>query len=74
MMKRYLGASVVYFGEKHACYMMRSRLAWFVKGLPHARHFRESIKHISTETGSPGVDRAVSGIVGSINQNRDIKV
>ena len=50
MMKRYLGASVVYFGEEHACYMMRSRLAWFVKGLPHARHFRESIKHISTET------------------------
>jgi nifR3 family TIM-barrel protein len=49
MMKRYLGASVVYFGEKHACYMMRSRLAWFVKGLPHAKYFRESIKHISTE-------------------------
>jgi tRNA-dihydrouridine synthase B len=49
MMTRYLGASVVYFGEEHACYMMRSRLAWFVKGLPHARHFRESIKHISTE-------------------------
>jgi tRNA-dihydrouridine synthase B len=49
MMTRYLGVSVVYFGEEHACYMMRSRLAWFVKGLPHARHFRESIKHISTE-------------------------
>ena len=49
MMKRYLGASVVYFGEEQACYMMRSRLAWFVKGLPHARHFRESIKRISTE-------------------------
>ncbi len=49
MMKHYLGVSVVYFGEEHACYMMRSRLAWFVKGLPRARHFRESIKHISTE-------------------------
>lgn len=49
MMKRYLRVSVVYFGEEHACYMMRSRLAWFVKGLPHAKHFRESIKHISTE-------------------------
>ena len=49
MMKRYLGASVVYFGEEHACYMMRSRLAWFVKGLPHVKQFRESIKHISTE-------------------------
>ncbi|MBW2513751.1 MAG: tRNA dihydrouridine synthase DusB [Deltaproteobacteria bacterium] len=50
MMTRYLGASVAYFGEKPACYMMRSRLAWFVKGLPHAKHFREAIKHISTET------------------------
>jgi len=49
MMTRYLAASVAYFREEHACYMMRSRLAWFVKGLPHARHFRESIKHISTE-------------------------
>jgi len=49
MMTRYLGTSVIYFGEEHACYMMRSRLAWFVKGMPHARHFRESIKHISTE-------------------------
>lgn len=50
MMKRYLGASVAYFGEKNACYMMRSRLAWFAKGLPHAKHFREAIKHISTQT------------------------
>ena len=49
MMKRYLRASVVYFGEEHACYMMRSRLAWFVKGLPHAKYFRESIKYLSTE-------------------------
>ncbi len=50
MMKRYLRASVAYLGEVHACYMMRSRLAWFVKGMRHAKHFRESIKHISSET------------------------
>ncbi len=49
MMKRYLRASVAYLGEEHACYMMRSRLAWFVKGMPHAKYFRESIKHISSE-------------------------
>jgi len=49
IMKRYLRASVAYLGEVHACYMMRSRLAWFVKGLPHAKNFRESIKQISTE-------------------------
>lgn len=48
-MLRYLRSSVKYFGEKHACYMMRSRLGWFVKGLQNSSHFREAIKKISTE-------------------------
>jgi tRNA-dihydrouridine synthase B len=47
---RYLEASIAYYGETHACYMMRSRLGWFVKGLPHAGRFRESIKRISSES------------------------
>ncbi len=55
IMKRYLGASVRYFGEKHACYMMRSRLGWFSKGLPHSSKFRESIKQISTENEATGL-------------------
>ncbi len=50
VMHRFLDASVRYFGETHACYMMRSRLGWFVKGLPHASRFRESIKMISTQS------------------------
>lgn len=49
MMKRFLASSVAHFGEAHACYMMRSRLAWFVKGMRNASRFRESIKHISTQ-------------------------
>ncbi len=48
-MLRYLRLSVEYFGEKHACYIMRSRLGWFVKGLRNSSRFRESIKYISTE-------------------------
>jgi len=48
-MIRYLNVSVKYCGETHACYMMRSRLGWFVKGLPNSSHFRESIKHLSSE-------------------------
>lgn len=48
-MKEYLRSTVEYFGEKTACYMMRSRLGWFVKGLPHNTRFRETIKHISSE-------------------------
>lgn len=50
MMVRYLRESVTYLGEENACYMMRSRLGWFVKGMPHCSRFRESIKHISSES------------------------
>jgi len=49
IMKRYLSTTVQHFGERHACYMMRSRLAWFVKGLAHNKGFRESIKQVSSE-------------------------
>ena len=48
IMKRFLNASVDHLGEKTACFMMRSRLGWFSKGLPHSARFRESIKQIST--------------------------
>jgi tRNA-dihydrouridine synthase B len=48
-MIKYLEDSVRYIGETHACRMMRSRLCWFVKGLPHSSRFRESIKRVSTE-------------------------
>lgn len=47
-MIRYLDASVAYLGEDTACRMMRSRLGWFVKGLPHSSRFRASIKHVGT--------------------------
>jgi tRNA-dihydrouridine synthase B len=47
--KRYLRLSVRYFGEEHACRMMRSRLGWFVKGLRQSSNFRLFLKHISTE-------------------------
>ena len=49
-MKKYLATSVKYFGELHACRMMRSRLSWFVKGLPNSSRFRESITRIKTQT------------------------
>jgi tRNA-dihydrouridine synthase B len=49
-MKKYLAASVKYFGELHACRMMRSRLSWFVKGLPNSSQFRKSITQIRMQT------------------------
>ena len=49
-MKRFVKTMIDYWGEFGACRMMRSRLGWFVKGLPFAAAFRESIKSISSET------------------------
>jgi len=46
---RYLSDSVRHIGEVHACRMMRSRLGWFVKGMPHSARFRESITQLATE-------------------------
>jgi tRNA-dihydrouridine synthase len=48
-MQTFVQDSVRYLGETRACRMMRSRLGWFTKGLPHNNKFRESIKQISTE-------------------------
>jgi predicted alpha/beta hydrolase family esterase len=46
MMARFVEDTIRYYGEEHACYMLRSRLAWFVKGFRNSRRFRQSIKHI----------------------------
>jgi nifR3 family TIM-barrel protein len=48
-MIHYLKASVEYLGEEPACRMLRSRLGWFTKEMPHSSRFRESIKHLSSE-------------------------
>lgn len=48
VMGRYLEASCAYLGETTGCRMMRSRLAWFVKGLPGSCEFRKSLTAIST--------------------------
>jgi len=49
MIGTYIRNSVEFFGEKLAMRMMRSRLGWFVKGLPHNNRFRDSIKQLTTQ-------------------------
>jgi nifR3 family TIM-barrel protein len=49
IMIRYVKVSVRHLGEKLACPMMRSRLGWFVRGLPESSRFRESVKYVSSE-------------------------
>ncbi|MDP2645783.1 MAG: tRNA dihydrouridine synthase DusB [Desulfobacterales bacterium] len=48
IMVRYLDGVVDYLGEPQACWQLRSRLNWFVRGMRWSSHFRESIKHISS--------------------------
>lgn len=45
---RYIESSVSHFGEFRAVRMMRSRLAWFVKGLPKASGFRGAIVRLQS--------------------------
>jgi len=47
-MKELLADSVEYFGEGAACKMMRSRLVWFVKGLPGCSAFRHALTNIES--------------------------
>jgi len=49
IMIKYTKACVKHFGEKRACRMMRSRLCWFVKGLPDSGRFRRAINRVSSE-------------------------
>jgi nifR3 family TIM-barrel protein len=48
-MAHYTRASVEFFGETHACRMMRSRLGWLVKGLPGSSRFREAVSRVASE-------------------------
>jgi tRNA-dihydrouridine synthase B len=45
---RYIESSVDHFGEGRAVRMMRSRLAWFVKGLPRSSGFRKAIVRLES--------------------------
>lgn len=46
---RYIRYTVEQYGEMRAVRMLRSRLAWFVKGLPQCSRFRESIVRLESE-------------------------
>ncbi len=69
-MRQYLDASVRYCGEETACYMLRSRLGWFSKGLPHSSKFRDSIKHISSRGEAATLISAYQTIVESFAAER----
>lgn len=49
VMARFIEATSDYLGEKTACFILRSRLGWFAKGLPQASRFRKSICRLSSK-------------------------
>jgi nifR3 family TIM-barrel protein len=51
---RYIEYSAEHFGESRAVPIMRSRLGWFTKGLPHSSRFRAAI--VSSKTRQDMVD------------------
>jgi tRNA-dihydrouridine synthase B len=56
-MESFFNDSVRYLGETRACFMMRSRLNWFVKGLPNAAHFRKAITTVASRAQAESVIR-----------------
>ncbi len=60
-LERYVRATIAHLGEKRACFMLRSRLGWFVKGIPYAGRFRETIKTLSSEAEALEAIRSLSG-------------
>ena len=68
MMIRYLDASVKYLGEKRACFMMRSRLAWLAKGLPEAGRFRRSICLVAARDEALQLINAYAARLGDIRE------
>ncbi len=63
LMIDYLRDSVRYLGEAVACRMMRSRLCWFVKGMPNAAQFRNAIRFIATEAEALALIRQYGDIL-----------
>lgn len=57
-MLRYIDYSVSHFGENRGVRMMRSRLGWFVKGLPCSSDFRSLVTGLKTEEEMSGAVRA----------------
>jgi tRNA-dihydrouridine synthase B len=47
-MEQLIGLYVEYFGEETACRMLRSRLVWFVKGMPGCSTFRRDLSAIKS--------------------------
>jgi nifR3 family TIM-barrel protein len=62
---RYMDYMVQHFGEIRAVRMLRSRLPWFVKGLPMAASFRNGIIQMET---AEALKEAIQGYFGGLSR------
>jgi tRNA-dihydrouridine synthase B len=62
---RYIEYCVDHFGENRAVPMMRSRVGWFTKGIPHSSRFRATIARSKTRQDIVDAVQACFGFVQS---------
>jgi len=46
--RHYVHSMIEHYGEARACRMLRSRLCWFVKGMPESSRFRAEIRQLAS--------------------------
>ncbi|MBU1195012.1 MAG: tRNA dihydrouridine synthase DusB [Proteobacteria bacterium] len=57
-----------HFGELPACRMLRSRLSWFVKGLPGCSGFRKNLSRINSKTQALEMIRKFENSISQTHQ------
>lgn len=63
LVREFVETSVVHFGEKKTCFMMRGRLGKFVKGFRGSGHFRQNLTQLSSiDEINNLIDQLESGI------------
>ena len=71
VIRDYVNAAMEYSGEPRACRVLRSRLGWFVKGMPQASQFRHAIRHIGSRDQVQGLitayEEAVLSTANGVN-------
>lgn len=71
IMTHYVDAAVACFGERGACFMLRSKLGWFAKGLPRAKEFRKAIRHLSSRDQAIELIKMFQTEAASLSDNQN---
>ena len=68
---RYIDYGIDHFGESRAIPMMRSRVGWFTKGLPHSSRLREAVTRLGTrEAFMDVIETYFDGLLDRVEKER----